>query len=140
MSRYVVGASVAIKWFVPESRSAAAGRLLEGEHELLAPDLAVIEFGALLSKKIRLGEISDNEARDILAGLHAIPLRIEQCTNLLDLAFEVGDDLELDFYDSIYLAMAIRTASPLVTADRELHEALRGGPYDKNIVWVEDVP
>lgn len=39
MSRYVVDASVAVKWFVPEIHTDASLRLLDGNHELLAPDL-----------------------------------------------------------------------------------------------------
>jgi predicted nucleic acid-binding protein len=39
VSRFVIDASVEIKWFIPEVHSAAAQRLLSGNHELLIPDL-----------------------------------------------------------------------------------------------------
>ena len=39
MSNLIVDASVAAKWGIREEDSAAALRLLDGEHRLLAPDL-----------------------------------------------------------------------------------------------------
>ena len=39
MSRVVVDASVAVKWFLPEIHSEAALRYLDGDYERVAPDL-----------------------------------------------------------------------------------------------------
>lgn len=51
MTRYVVDASVAIKWFLPEVHSEPASRLLREERYLLVPDLIWAEFGNVLGKK-----------------------------------------------------------------------------------------
>lgn len=45
MKKFVVDASVAIKWFVPEIHSDAAARLLDPEIYISAPDLIAPEFG-----------------------------------------------------------------------------------------------
>jgi len=45
MKKFVVDASVAVKWFVPEIQSAAAERLLDPEIVLSAPDLILSELG-----------------------------------------------------------------------------------------------
>jgi predicted nucleic acid-binding protein len=57
VSRYVVDASVAVKWYLPEPESDAAGRLLDPEHDLIAPDLLFAEVGNALWKRWRRGEI-----------------------------------------------------------------------------------
>ncbi|MGH8512394.1 MAG: type II toxin-antitoxin system VapC family toxin, partial [Gammaproteobacteria bacterium] len=57
MSRWVVDASVAIKWFLPEVHSESANRLLRVDYQLLSPDLIWAEFGNVLWKKWRREEI-----------------------------------------------------------------------------------
>jgi predicted nucleic acid-binding protein len=52
MTCYVVDASVAVKWFVPEPHTQAALRFLNGDHQLMAPDLLVPEIGNTLWKKV----------------------------------------------------------------------------------------
>ena len=53
MSLFVVDASVAIKWFLPEIHSDAALPLLAHKHLLHAPDLIFSEFGNVLWKRVR---------------------------------------------------------------------------------------
>ncbi len=138
MKRFVVGTSVTLKWFIPENYSGAAARLLERDVELITPDLTVIEAGAILFEKTRIGEISVKEARDILAAYESMPLNVVPSRDYLELAFEVAEDLSLDFYDCIYFAMSMRLGCPVLTADINLYEAMKDGPYSKNIWWVED--
>lgn len=140
MNKFIVGASVAIKWFIPEIHAEAASRLLQGDAELISPELTALEFAALLYKKMRLEEITEQEARDVLAGFQVVPLRVESTLGLTSLAFEVASDIGLDFYDSLYVAMAIHHHCPVVSADRNLYDKLIEGPYSKNIMWVEDIP
>ena len=62
MNVYVVDASVAVKWLVEEPGSDAATRVLEGEHELHAPQLLLYELDSVLCKWIRSGIITKPEA------------------------------------------------------------------------------
>ena len=48
MTRYVIDASVAIKWYLPEPDDDKARLLLVGGHDLLAPDLMLIEVSNIL--------------------------------------------------------------------------------------------
>jgi hypothetical protein len=48
MSRYVLDANVAVKWFVPEDLTPQAVRLLEGNHHFVVPDLLYPEAGNAL--------------------------------------------------------------------------------------------
>jgi predicted nucleic acid-binding protein len=67
----VVDASVAIKWFLPEPLSNEAERLLDGGDALFAPDFLLIEFGNVIWKKARLGELARADADAALAALRA---------------------------------------------------------------------
>ena len=138
MKRFVVGASVAMKWFVPERYSEEAAKWLERDVELFSPDLTVVEIGALLFEKTQKEEISVREARDILAAFGSVPMKIVPSSDYLELAFEVAEDLSLDFYDCIYFAVGMRLGCPVLTADRQLYETLKDGPYSKNIAWVDE--
>ena len=138
MSRLVVDASVAIKWYVPEVHSAAAARLLEGGNELLAPDLIFPEFGNILWKKRRMREIRETEARDILKALRTVPLEVYPSEPLLDAAFEIAISLDRSVYDSLYVALAESQDCRFVTADGKLHNALQNTPLAKSIVWIAE--
>ena len=63
--KLVVDANVVIKWYVPEVGSTQAADLLQSGADLLAPDLLVAEFGNVLWKKVRRGELDVAEAEEI---------------------------------------------------------------------------
>ena len=76
MKKFVVDASVAVKWFVPEIQSAAAERLLDPEIVLSAPDLILSELGNTLWKKVRRLEITSHEAEEIVTAFDSVPVEI----------------------------------------------------------------
>lgn len=138
--RVVVDASVAVKWFFPEAGSQGALRLLEGEPDLLAPDLIRAEVGNVLWKKWRRSEIEEQEAGLILRDFKRLPLQICSSEPLTEAAWELAHTLERSFYDSLYLALAILAECPLVTADAKLYNALQIHSARSYLVWVDDVP
>ncbi len=140
MSLFVVDASVAIKWFLPEIHSDAALRLLAGEHTLHAPDLIFSEFGNVLWKRFRRGEISKKEAGAIIEALLALPLRVQSSQSLISLALEIACGVNRTVYDSLYLAAAMTYQFPLVTADAKLYRSVSKGRFSAHLVWVEDLP
>ena len=148
MRRFVVDASVAIKWFVPEVHHEAARRLLREGFEIFSPDLVRPEVGNVLWKKWRRGELSAGEAVAILRDFGRFPLRIRTSESLMEGAWTVAERFGRSFYDGLYVALALETGSPLVTADSRLYNALRNdAPADApanaiadNLLWVEDAP
>jgi predicted nucleic acid-binding protein len=54
----VVDASVAVKWFLPEIHWEAAWRLRDSQIALQVPAFFELEFGNVLCKKVRRGELS----------------------------------------------------------------------------------
>ena len=140
MSLFVVDASVAIKWFLPENHSEAALRLLAQEHRLYAPELIFSEFSNVLWKRVRKKEISKSEADSTLEGLLALHLQVQPSQSLIPLALEIACRVNRTVYDSLYLAAAIVLSSLLVTADAKFYRALSKGPLSAHILWVEDIP
>ena len=124
MSICVVDCSVALKWYVPEPHAESASQLLDGRHELHAPDLLLPEFGNCLWKKIRLGELTASESQTILRALQTVPLEIHSSELLLEAALELALHTTRTVYDSLYVALAILLDCPFVTADRRLVSAL----------------
>jgi len=138
MKKFVVDASVAIKWFVPEIHSEAAGRLFDPQIVLCAPDLIVSEFGNTLWKKVRRGELLREEADEILATFSMFPIDIHPSKTVLSSAFQLAMELDRTVYDSLYLAIAIAQRCALITADRKFHTALAACAWADHVHWVED--
>lgn len=138
MKKFVVDASVAVKWFIPEVHSAAATRLLDPEIVICVPDLIGPEFGNTLWKKVRRNEIAREEAEEILAAFDAVALEIYPSRVLLHAAFQLADAFNRSVYDSLYLALAVAQDCALITADRKFHSVLTATPLAGHIRWIEE--
>jgi predicted nucleic acid-binding protein len=136
MSKFVVDASVAMKWFVPEVYEAEAKRFLAPNNVLFAPDLLPSECGNILWKKVRRGEITDGEAYRIAAELQNAPLVFVTALDLLSGALQIAVSTGRTVYDSLYVALAVAQQCRLVTADQKLYNALQSTPYGKRLLWV----
>jgi predicted nucleic acid-binding protein len=141
VSRFVVDASVAIKWYLPEPNSADADRLLNNGFQLLAPDLLFSEVGNILWKRVMRSELTVHKALVILRALKTLPLTLQPASDLSENVMTVACGLKRSFYDSLYLTLALMADCRLVTADRKLFDAVKdAAPIKKHILWVEDVP
>ena len=141
MSRFVVDASVAIKWYLPEPNSADADRLLSDGFQLLAPDLLFPEVGNILRKRVMRSEITVHKAQVILRALESLPLTLRPASVLAENAMTIACGLKRSLYDSLYLALALMADCRLVTADGKLFDAVNSAPQiKKHLLWIEDVP
>ena len=140
MSRYVVDASVAAKWFFPEIHSDAASRLRNEGIELWAPDLLLVELANVLWKRVQREELSVQDALRILDALSAAPLRLESSLPLLEDALQLAVAYARTVYDSLYLALAVSQDAMLVTADQKFRNALQATPLEAHLLWIEDIP
>jgi len=128
--RTVVDASVAVKWYFPEPGLVEARRVLaeaiDGERELLAPDLILVEFANVLWKKVRREECDRGEAEEILDAFGTDAPRLVASVPLVPRALELALRLGEVVYDCVYLAAAIEGEASLVTADAHLARCARG--------------
>jgi predicted nucleic acid-binding protein len=140
MTRTIVDASVAAKWFFEEVHTEAAVRLLDSRHRLHAPDLLLAEVDNVVCKRVRRSEITAAEGRKVRTALRQVPLQTYALTSLLNPAFEIAVRTNRSLYDCVYVALAMLLKGRMATADRRLYDALAAGPLSKYMVWVEDLP
>jgi len=140
LTRYVVDASVAIKWYLPEEYSDYAERLLSPSVELLCPDLLFSEIGNTLWKYISRSECPYDKAMKILHELQSNILHIYGSALLATDALYIACRTKRTFYDSLYVALATRAACRLVTADLKLYNALKATSMKKYMLWIADIP
>jgi predicted nucleic acid-binding protein len=127
VSVYVIDASVAIKWFVPEIHSDAARRLLAGAHQFLAPDLLFAEAGNAIWKKVRRRELTADEAQRLVGDLATVAVDIISTRVLVGDAAALAVTTGVTVYDALYLALAVRLETQVITADDKFRRAL--SPY-----------
>ncbi len=139
MSGYIVDASVAIKWFIPEIHSEVALQARRLRDRLHVPAFMTLELGNVIAKKIRRGELTREEGKTILKELRHLPLQRHADERLFPAAYELALDTQQSLYDCLYLALAEAVDGRMITADRKFYQALTGGPYNPRLVWVEDL-
>jgi predicted nucleic acid-binding protein len=128
MTLVVVDASVVLKWFLPERWSEEARQLLDEPVGLVAPDLLFAEVGNAMWKRVRMRQLSGPVARRMVADIATIAVRPVAGRLLLKDAMNVAVSAGITVYDAMYLVLAVRLQTHLVTADQRLSAALSGLP------------
>lgn len=120
--KYVLDASVAMKWVFDE-KDIARARLLREEFEnfdvdLIAPDLFYTESAHAVSKGFRKGDYTKEQAEAYFDDLMTSPPVLVPCKVLLTRAFEIVMVTRTGVYDALYMALGEMENVPVVTADR----------------------
>lgn len=120
---YVIDASVAVKWFIPDPQSDRAASLLADYRahrvDFIAPDLLIPEVGnALWKRSVLRGEIAFTDAQAMYRDF--IDLKIPLCPSpaLAERALVIAAEHRHSLYDSLYVALALERKCALVSADR----------------------
>jgi len=130
----VVDASVAIKWFVEESRSDAARAVLTSGESLVAPDLVVPEACNAAWKKVKRREIPEEQGAAVARALPMSFDRLIPTAELAPRAFALGHRFEHPVYDCFYLALAEGESATLITDDAEVLALARKAGLSR---WVQ---
>lgn len=120
MTSYVVDASVVAEWLVQGTYSANADVLFEGGLRgdlFIVPAICLVECTNVLWKEVRFRGMPPAATKDALTNLRALQLRHTPVKRLLDPALAVALKHNLVVYDSLYIALALRTNAQLVTLD-----------------------
>jgi predicted nucleic acid-binding protein len=139
MKSATLDASVVAAAFFREPHAQAAARILASERKLHAPDLLYAEVGNVIWKRRRRGELSDDEALDLIHDLVKLPLIVTAAQELVSDALQLALNLNRTVYDCIYVALAVRTGAPLISVDQRLVNALTKTPFSANVLFVGDV-
>jgi predicted nucleic acid-binding protein len=121
---YVIDASVAFQWVVPEPDSPKALLLRDGFakglHELLAPDLFVPEIANALLIAERRGRVGKGKYPILLADVLSTPPHLHPAGPLLACVTAITSSFQVSVYDGLYVALAEREQCEFVTADDKL--------------------
>ena len=128
--RYLVDASIAVKWFVPEDYSDAADAILASEHELCAPDFILVEAANVFWKKVQSDQMTAAKADEALLALTTGPVELLPTPPLLPRALEMANRIGHPVYDCLYAAAAESRPAVLMTADRRLAKAMEHGDWN----------
>jgi predicted nucleic acid-binding protein len=120
MGRFVVDASAVI-------HLASAGVKVAAAHKLLAPTLLRSQTLSALHEAVQRGELPAEVARDRLARIGRMPIRLLGDAVLRRRAWELADQLGwASTYNAEYLALTQLQADALVTLDPKLARSVKG--------------
>ena len=136
MNNAVIDASVAFKWLVWEEGSEEAIKLLEKLTLFHAPDIFLMEMDAILSRKVRKGEIELAEATQKRKLIRNFPYLLISYDNIEEFTFRLSTEFSVTLYDASYLATAVETEAILYTADRRLSNGLSTTPFEKYVEYI----
>jgi predicted nucleic acid-binding protein len=129
MKKYIIDASVVFKWYYKKDEEDIIqakiiyALLKTNIYLLLAPELLIYEILNIcrLKEEINLEKISR-----IIKELNSTLVIVNLEKGLLGKAFEYSRELNISYYDSIYISLSAKYDAPLITADKKLIEACTG--------------
>src|SRR6202171_3295000 len=120
MTRFVLDATAVL-------HLASKGRDLKSAHKLLAPTLLRSQTLSALHEAVRRGEIPADVARDHLARIGRMPIRLLGDAVLRRRAWDLADQLGwAPTYNAEYVALTQLRADAFVTLDVELARSVEG--------------
>jgi len=126
--KYVIDASTAFQWEVPEPDSLKAIQLREdyrnGIHELISPVIFPAEGGNALIVAERKGRIVAGQFAIRLTAILAVCPDLQETRPLIlracNIIASVTTGFRLSFYDALYVALADREGCDLISGDGKL--------------------
>ena len=137
--RLVVDASIAVKWSVIEQDSDLAAKLIESDHELIAPELLAVEVANALTSAWRRRTIDGEHADNAIARLPAIIGTFAPDASLVADALILSRLLRHPVYDCMYLALAWRASARVVSLDARFRIAVANAGWDAFLVSLAEV-
>ena len=120
MTRFVVDAGSVLEL-------ARVGTAIPAEHQLLAPTLLRSQVLSLLHEAVQRGEVPAEVARERLAWINKLPIRLLGDGVLRRRAWGIADELGwASTYDAEYLALTQLQADAFITLDAELARSVQG--------------
>jgi predicted nucleic acid-binding protein len=137
--KYVLDASVALKWVLDEPNVERA-RMLREEFEsfvteLIAPDHFAVEVAHVLGTARYKGKLTIEQADAYLEDLMTSPPIFVSSRLLLPRAFKIAQGTKTGVYDALYLALGEAERIPVVTADKEM-----ANKKEFHVILIQDLP
>lgn len=134
----VVDASVAICWFTREAATPAANGLLRSAEELIAPSLLCVEVANTAWKKLRNGEMTEEQAIAATIEVRRFIRDLAPVERLARDALALAREIGHSVYGCVYLALALQRDAKFVTLDEGFIRALSSTPLGSSVVHLAD--
>jgi predicted nucleic acid-binding protein len=131
----VVDASIAVDWVAPRTPSDSSAMLVlatlaSQRAEVIAPRILLEEIANALLTGLRRRRWTGAEADEAFLRTRTLPVRLVDSTADLDSAYELARRYdEHPIYDMLYVAVAKRMRTTLITADQRLRTRLVALPW-----------
>ena len=125
MAGLVIDASVAVKWFIAEDRSAEAQRILSADADLIAPTSIIYEVFHALWDAARTRRLPASRLPAFAEVLPTPFARLVPMEQLFAAAAAMAQAHKLPIYDCAYVALAQREHAELITADERMFAVAR---------------
>jgi predicted nucleic acid-binding protein len=137
--RIVIDACVAMKWLAPEADSERAREVFSawqsGRLQPVAPALIMAEVANALWKKVKRQELHSGQAARLFRDFRLLGVRLIPIDELVFPALDFSFLYNHPVYDCIYVALAVRERSFLLTSDEPMARRFRNlKPKAKQIV------
>jgi predicted nucleic acid-binding protein len=135
----VVDASVAVKWLIYEDTlSDEAEAIARSNHRLVAPRILLTEVANALVRRANRGELEIDTAVIEYRKLSFFFDEIVAIDDLLPVAMRNAHRFQHPIYDLIYVEIAARRDTKVVTADQRLAAKLSGTPLAEHVILLSD--
>lgn len=143
LPRYVVDASVAIKWFLGDEDHVGEARALladfrEGRIDLVAPDHIQYEVASAIRVATQRNRITSEQGVTALLDFFVWSVPTVGGQRRVLAAYQASGRFNCAFYDGLYIALAEQAGCSLAHADRRLHNTLQGR-FAREL-WIQDYP
>ena len=126
---FVLDASVALSWLLPDETNADADSLLDRVviQPALAPALWPFEMNSAVLAARRAGRIDETMHEQLRSHVAVLPVEFDAVFShaIMEKAASLAMRHNLSVYDAAYLELATRRSLPLATLDRALANAAR---------------
>jgi predicted nucleic acid-binding protein len=101
--------------------------LVSQDYQILIPEYLPVEFYSVVRRKEQLKQISPEVAREVLRTFRDLNLKIVPVDqSILNVAYTIATDMKQNtIYDTLFLAVAQRYTSFLISADNKFISAAR---------------
>jgi len=123
---YIVDASIVVEYIIAGPYTPNAKTLFNGAlhgDQFTAPELYLAECVNVIWKMVRFRGMPSNQAIQALRDLKAMPIKRAAIKGVLAPALAIGLKHELAIYDSLYIALALKTGSVFITIDTKQQRA-----------------
>ncbi|GAB4516377.1 MAG: type II toxin-antitoxin system VapC family toxin [Anaerolineae bacterium] len=127
-NQYIVDASIMVQLLVTEAHTPETKMLfasVDDGNALIVPEFCLLECTNVLWKHVRFHGLAQADSEKQLRILSVLDIRITPIIGLMPRSLEIGLKYQLAVYDSVYIALAEKLNTPLITDDNRQAQAAR---------------